>query len=105
MNGKQAKRARSAAHAEAERIGLWKKGEASVFAKWWRRLLARIFPKLRRRYIDAVGRWYKRTLKDFARQAYAYIHDRDAQAFRRMQLRAARKRARESTIRRVKINA
>lgn len=91
VNGKQAKRARGIANTEAQRRGLWKQGEKGVYAKWWRRLLARFFPKLRKRYADAVGRWYKRTLKDFARQAYAYIHDRDAQRFQAMRDNMKRK--------------
>jgi hypothetical protein len=72
VSGKQSRRARALAHAEAERQGLWKKGEAGVFAKWWRRLLARFFPRLRRRYLDAVGRWYKRTLKVWQKIAYEH---------------------------------
>lgn len=72
MSGKQSRRARALAHAEAERSGIWKKDEASVFAKWWRRLLAFLFPRLRRRYLDAVGRWYKRTLKAWQKIAYEH---------------------------------
>lgn len=101
MNGKQAKRARAAANAEAQRIGLWQKGEASLFSKWWRRLAARLFPRKRKQYLDAVGRWYKHVLKDFSRQAYSFIHDRDAQAMLRARERAMRKRrwaARKSRV-------
>lgn len=104
MSGKQAKRARAAAHAEAERIGLWKKGERMAFEKWWRRLLARLFPQYRKRWIDAVGRWYKRNLKGFAKQAYAFVHDRDAQAFARAQARSARKRQAERRKSRVVVS-
>ena len=75
MNGKQAKRARSAANAEAQRRGLWKKGEADIYAKWWRKLFAAIFLPLRRKYSDIIGRWYKRTLKDWSRQVYAFAHN------------------------------
>jgi hypothetical protein len=75
MNGKQAKRARGYAHTKAERQGLWKKGEAGVYAKWWRKILVRLFPRLRNRYADWIGAWYKRMLKDWARQSYAWLHN------------------------------
>jgi hypothetical protein len=108
LNGKQAKHSRAAAHAEAQRRGLWKQGEASVFAKWWLRLFSRISPKLRRRYIDAIGRWYKRTLKDFARQAYAFrpgthareIAEKEARRFERARRIARRKLHEEMALRR-----
>jgi hypothetical protein len=83
MNTKQAKRTRAYAYKEAERQGLWKKGEEGVYTKWYRRILARFFPKLRKKYADAIGRWYKSTLKRWSKEAYASIHDRDAQAFAR----------------------
>ena len=99
MNGKQAKRARGAANAEAVSRGLWKQGEASVYAKWWRKLAARVFPRLRKRYADAVGRWYRRVLKSFARQAYASIHDPDVAAFARARAKIKRREERERTRR------
>ena len=100
MNAKQAKRARAAANHEANRRGLWKKGEADIYAKWWRRLLARFFPKLRKKYADWIGTWYKRTLKDWARQAYRSIHDQDWKAFQCLQ--AKRERARRRVASKVK---
>jgi hypothetical protein len=92
VSARQIKRARAYAYKEAERQGLWKKGEADVYAKWYRRLAARIFPRFRKRYMDAIGRWYKATLKRWSKEAYASIHDRDAQAFARTQRKLARKR-------------
>lgn len=91
MSGKVEKRYRAAAYAEASRRQLWKKGEDS-FMRWYRRLLAWLFPRLRRRYFDLIGRWYKRNLKSFARQARAFMHDRDAQAFAAAQRKAEKKR-------------
>jgi len=90
MNGKQAKRCRAVVHAEAVKQGLWKQGEAFVYSKWWRKLAARIFPRLRKRYADAVGRWYKHTTKGWTRRVAAYIHDREAQARTRKDNRAFR---------------
>lgn len=90
MSGRQSKVARSAANREAIRRGLWKQGEKDVYSKWWRKILAKVFPKIRKRYTDAIGRWYKRILKSFAKQAYAAIHDRDLQELRRVQKKIAR---------------
>ena len=93
MNGKQAKRARAIAFAEAERQGLWKKGESQFFT-FWRKLLAFFFPRRRRRYLDAIGRWYKATLKRWTRQAYiqTVIEREERIRFHRAQKRAERKR-------------
>jgi hypothetical protein len=75
MNGKQAKRCRVAAWQYADSHGLWHKGESQVFTG-----LRGFFRKLfrRQKWTDAIGRWYKSNLKSLSRQAYAYIHDRDA---------------------------
>jgi hypothetical protein len=81
VSARQIKRARAYAHKEAERQGLWKKCEKDVYKKWYRRLAAKLFPKFRKKYMDAIGRWYKATLKRWSKEAYASIHDRDAQAF------------------------
>jgi hypothetical protein len=95
MNAKQSRRARAVAHAEAERRGLWKQGEASVYAKWWRKLLARLFPRIRKRYADRIGGWYKRTLKTWAHNVAASVHDRELQAILRAQAKIQRKHERE----------
>jgi hypothetical protein len=87
MNGKQARRCRAIANAEAVRSGLWKKGDDSVKGKWYRRLLARLFPSIRRKYSDWVGRWYKRTLKLWAHRVYASAHDPEYAAFLRSKKR------------------
>jgi len=81
MNQKQAKRARGIANREAVKRKLWKQGEASVYSKWWRKILAKFFPKLRKKYSDLVGRWYKSTLKHWSRLAYQSIHDQDYMSF------------------------
>jgi hypothetical protein len=83
MNTKQAKRARAYAYKEAKRQGLWKKGEKDVYKKWYRRLASKLFPNFRKKYMDAIGRWYKSTLKRWSKEACASIHDRDVQAFAR----------------------
>ena len=80
MNSKQAKRARAEAYAEAKRQDLWNKGKASLFSKWWRRIL-NLFPRFRKRYENAIGRWYKATIKRWSRESYAYIHDRDGRRY------------------------
>jgi len=102
MNAKQCKRARSVAFREAKRRGLWKKGEAQVYGKWWRRLLAKFFPKFRKKYGDWVGRWYKRVVKDWAKQVAASVHDKDWQALQKAREKMDRQRAREL---RIKANA
>lgn len=95
MNQKQAKRARGIASHEANRRGLWKKGEQDAYAKWWRKLLARFFPKFRKRYAGWVGRWYKSTLKKWARMAYRSIHDPDVKAFEQAREKIKRAELRE----------
>lgn len=96
MSAKQIKRARAYAYEEAERQGLWKKGEKQVYAKWYRPVLAKLFPKLRKKYMNAIGRWYKATLKRWSKEAYAWTHDRDAIAFAktRAKIQAREKRKR-----------
>ena len=94
MSARQIKRARAYAFKEAERQGLWKKGEADVYAKWYRRLAAKLFPKFRKKYMGWIGRWYKATLKRWSKEAYASIHDRDTQAFLRARAKIQKQRAR-----------
>ena len=95
VNQKQSKRARAIAHTEATRRKLWAEGEKSVYAKWWRKLAAKLFPRLRKRYADAIGRWYKRTLKTWSHNIAASIHDRELQAILAAQAKINRKYARE----------
>jgi hypothetical protein len=95
VSGKQDKRARALAFREAKRRGLWKRGEAEVYAKWWRRILKRFFPKYRSAWADRIGRWYKAQVKKWAKQARAYVHDQDAQEFERVRAKLERKRQRE----------
>jgi hypothetical protein len=101
VNGKQARRAREVAYNEAMRRGLWKKGEASL--SWWRKLFAKVFPRLRRKYAGWVGRWYKRTLKKWSKLAYEYVHSGQAERdyierrrFAKVQQAARQKRTREA---------
>jgi hypothetical protein len=100
LHGNKHKQARAYAKQEAERRGLLKKGEADLYGKWWRRLFSRLFPKMHAKYSAMIKRWYKRTLKDWSRNAYAYIHDRDAQAVQRarvkMEKQQRRKRIKEA---------
>jgi hypothetical protein len=86
MSGRMARKARGIAHGEAVRRGLWGKGEKGLYT-WWRRLIAKLFPKFRKRYADAVGRWYKATLKTWARNIRHSFHDRDAMAFEKARAR------------------
>jgi hypothetical protein len=95
MNGKQAKRARAMANHEAVKRGLWNQGESSVYSKWWRKILAKLFPKYRNRYTGWVGRWYKATLKKWARIAYAQIHDNDVKSFLNVQRKLRARLSRE----------
>lgn len=81
MNCRQAKKARAIANREAKRQNLWKRGIDSILSKWWRKLLAKWFPSFQKKYSNAVGSWYKRQLKTWARQAYAFSHDSDQLAF------------------------
>jgi hypothetical protein len=92
VNGKQCREARAKAYEEAGRRKLWKKGEEGVYAKWWRKLLARIFPKLRKKYTDAIGRWYKATLKIWAKNIRASLHDRELAKILRVRNQLERKR-------------
>lgn len=102
MSGRQSRHARAVAHAEAERQELWKRGEAGIFAAWWRRLMAWISPKLRRFYLDAVGRWYRRNLKRWSKLAYAQAHDPDVVAMQRAARRIAKARIRKQLARAAK---
>ncbi len=99
------KKSRAIAKQEAIHRGLWKQGEASVYAKWWRKLLARFFPKLRKRYADWVGRWYKRTLKAWSHNIAASIHDRELQAIMRAREKINREFARERINRNISTKA
>jgi len=81
MSSRQAKRCRALANREAKRRGLWKQGEKSIYGKWWRRLLALFFPKARAKYLSWIGRWYKSTLKKWAKEAYRNMHDQEVQSY------------------------
>lgn len=95
VSAKQDKRARAVAFKEAKRRGLWKIGEAEVYAKWWRRLLKRFFPKYRSAWADRIGKWYKAQIKKWSKLAKASIHDKELQAFERARAKLARQEARK----------
>ena len=101
MNGKQAKHARRVEYQEAVRQNLWKKGEKSLYAKWWRPLLAAIFPKRRKAYSDAVGRWYRRVLKTWSRNVYEYEHDPERREFERIKHKLAKRREKKRIAARI----
>ena len=90
MNKKQAKRARSAAYKEAKRQNLWKKLEGYVFEKRWRRFLAWLFPKKRAAFEKWIAETYRAQLKSWSKEAYEQAHDKELQAFRRLQNKRAR---------------
>jgi len=91
MNGRQARAARAAAHWQAQNTRLWARGEGQLMT-WWRKALARLFPRLRRKYKDIVGAWYKRTLKRWAHIIYAQKHDRDMIEFERVRQKLSRRK-------------
>jgi hypothetical protein len=90
-----AKKARALAMQEARKRNLWGIGQAEVFKKWWRPILAKIFPKLRKKYADWIGRFFKATVKRWAKQVRASVHDQALQSFLRAQARNKRKEERK----------
>ena len=91
MNSKQAKRARAIAYREAKRRNLWKQGADQLNARWIDRLKAWLFKSFRERNADMVGRWYRRTVKNWSKQVAASFHDRDLAAFEAYRRRMAKK--------------
>jgi len=90
-----AKKARALAMQEARKRNLWKKGKDQVYAKWYRRLLAKLFPKLRAKWDAWIGKWYKYNVKRWAKSIRASIHDQELQSFLRIQARNKRKEERK----------
>jgi hypothetical protein len=95
VNAKQCKRARGIAMQEARKRNLWAKGEDQVYAKWWCRLLARFFPKLRAKWDAWIGKWYKYNVKLWAKSIRASVHDQELRSFLLVQARNKRKEARK----------
>jgi hypothetical protein len=93
LNKKQAKRARSAAYKEAKRQDLWKKLEGYVFEKRWRKFLAWLFPKKKAAFEKWVAETYRKQLKSWSKEAYSQIHDKELQAFHRLQKKRMRTEA------------
>ena len=80
MSGRKSRVYRAAAMSNAKRGNVFKQG-ADGFMRWYRRILAAIFPKYRRKYNGVIGWWYKRWLKKEARRIAAYNRDPDTSAF------------------------
>lgn len=80
---------------EARKRDLWGKGKEQVYAKWWRRLIGKFFPKFRAKWDGWIGRWYKSNVKRWAKQVRASIHDQEWLDFQRVHAKLERKRARE----------
>ena len=93
MSAKQSRKARSIAMAEARRVNLWKQGEKSLFSKWTLRFFAWISRAKRKEYTDAIGRWYKATVKAWSKRVAEAMRDQDTAEFRRVQMRMKKKEA------------
>jgi hypothetical protein len=95
------KRARAAVH-RAATTGAWWTSIRATLGRW-RLFWARIFPFLRRRYDNAVGRTYRRALKSSTKSLVADLRDGtlaqraqdDRRAARAKRLEARAKRASE----------
>lgn len=94
MSARQDKRARSIAMREARRQKIWDKCKTAFLSKWWRKFLAKHFPKYAKKIDNAVGRWFKRQLKTWTKQVKRSVHDPDIKAF----AAAKRKIARQQRI-------
>jgi hypothetical protein len=94
------KKARAIATKEADKQGLDKRIRAGL--RWWRKLLAKIFPRLRRRYDAWVKARRKKIIKLWKREVYKQLvtEREERERFARVQARAMRKRAHESLKRR-----
>ena len=109
MSAKSSRRARAVAYSEAQRLGLWQRGEAEAyhgFKGFFRRLFAR------RRWTDIVGKWHKSNLKRFAKLAANYVHSGqdkkdflERRRFDKVRRRLEIKRNREAMERRKASNA
>jgi hypothetical protein len=71
---------RAAAHNSAMRNHVFRTG-ADGFMRWWRKLLAAVFPPARRKYDHIIGWWYKRWLKHEAQRIAEYDRDPERKAF------------------------
>jgi hypothetical protein len=90
------KLARKTARDEAEKRNL----DKSIYKtlSWWRKLLAKLFPALKRKY-DKWAKWaHKRTIKKWSREVYAYnVVEREE----RMRLLRAQRRLSKAHTRKV----
>lgn len=90
------KRARAAVYEAATRDKWWQKGQDSLGRA--RRFWASIFPFLRRRYNDAIGRWYKANIKQSKRNLVADFRDGTLAEHERIKRKAARIRRKEARL-------
>ena len=91
MSGRKSRAYRAAATSNANRGNVFKQG-SDGFMRWYRRLLAAIFPKYRRKYNGIIGWWYKRWLKHEARRIAQIMRDPDTMAFYKARAKMARQR-------------
>jgi len=80
MSGRKSRLYRAAANQNAKRNNVFAIG-ARGFMKWYRKLIAAIFPGRRKRYDRAIGWWYKRWLKKEAHRIATIDRDPDTRAF------------------------
>ena len=81
MSSRQHRKARGIVYIHSDKINLWKKCEDVVKQTWLEKLLIRILPKRKERYLDIVGATYKLNLKRWAKIVFRNMHDRDIAAF------------------------
>jgi len=93
MSAKRSRKARGIAMAEARRVDLWKQGETSLFSKWTLRFFAWVSRAKRKEYTDAIGRWYKSTVKSWSKRVAEEMRDQDMAEFRRVRRRMKKKEA------------
>ena len=80
MSGRKSREYRTYAMMNARRNNVFKAG-ADGFMKWYRRLMAAIFPKARRKYNHTIGWWFKRWIKHEAKRIAIIDRDPDTKAF------------------------
>ena len=79
MSGKQSKRFRALAYAEAQKRDLWKDCKQYIFATLWQKLLARLSKRYRSRLLNKTGYLYRRNLKAWAKGIANYFRSGQAE--------------------------
>lgn len=92
MSSKQHRKARGIVYIHSDKIDLWKKCEDVVKQTWLEKLLIRILPKRKERYLDIVGATYRHNLKRWAKMVYNSFHDRDLAAFEAARRKMAKRK-------------